>query len=548
MTSSTRSSRLGVAVDEDRSRGPVLTFVLGDRAGPSGASRGRRDRCAIPLGADPSPTCRRGETWWPPASRDRRAARPRSMVTGGLPPANGDGAGSDRDSGVAGPRRHRAPRTGWRFIPRIDRSGPVPHRLVRTARCAIRPFGERCRYRIHVASPACVVGPSAHSFRGPRSWRAGWRCGSRGAATAGCPVVSVSRAPSGGRRGERPPLAPAALEDALPSGPPPRAARLRVRLDRGARRTATRKFARDPRGARGAGDVALLLVELRARTGQRRRAREDPGRKNGTSNRRARPTTLVSRARSADGPVAPSEDDERGRRPAKGRSRPGARRPRPGYASPRPVRPACRARRDPGQRRARRRGEEPEIVASASQRRGDQDPVGEAGRTVGDRPLAGRCSSPFPRVRIGERSASERKRARPGIAGPARPGWLPGDGGAAGAPLGRATSRRVGSPRDAAHTRRPAGRRCHRPARPAAYRGRASPRRRSETWVVRCVDTIPAREPASGRCEPDHRSRSGPAADRTGPFACRGATPFAGFTSTKAAATIATCRSTWGSR
>ena len=385
MTSSTRSSRLGVAVDEDRSRGPVLTFVLGDRAGPSGASRGRRDRCAIPLGADPSPTCRRGGTWWPPASRDRRAARPRSMVTGGLPPANGDGAGSDRDSGVAGPRRHRAPRTGWRFIPRIDRSGPVPHRLVRTARCAIRPFGERCRYRIHVASPACVVGPSAHSFRGPRSWRAGWRCGSRGAATAGCPVVSVSRAPSGGRRGERPPLAPAALEDALPSGPPPRAAHLRVRLDRGARRGATRKFARDPRGARGAGDVALLLVELRARTGQRRRAREDPGRKNGTSNRRARPTTLVSRARSADGPVAPSEDDERGRRPAKGRSRPGARRPRPGYASPRPVRPACRARRDPGRRRARRRGEEPEIVASASQRRGDQDPVGEAGRTVGDR-------------------------------------------------------------------------------------------------------------------------------------------------------------------
>jgi hypothetical protein len=233
VTCSSRSSRLGVAVDEERTRGPVFSVVLGDRAGPPGASRGRRDRCAIPS--------RRGSSPDLPAGREMVAGGVSGPSGGpaavhrhlGAPPTNGDGAGSDRDTRVAGPRRRRAPRTACRFIPRTDRPVPVLRRLVRTVRCTIRPVGERCRYRIHVASPACIVGPSAHSFRGPRSWRAGWRCGSRGAATAGCPAVSVSRAPSGGPAGGTAAARAgrargrAAKRAITSSGPPPSSARSR---------------------------------------------------------------------------------------------------------------------------------------------------------------------------------------------------------------------------------------------------------------------------------------------------------------------------------
>jgi hypothetical protein len=241
----------------------------------------------------------------------------------------------------------------------------------------------------------------------------------------------------------------------------------------------------------------------------------------------------------------------RGRRPAKGRSRPGARRPRPGYASPGPVRPACRARPDPGRRRARRRGEEPEIVASASQRRGDQDPVGEAGRTVGDRDRGAarrevveavpECADLRElRERTEDGSPRHRRTSSAGVA--ARPRGS----------SGRAT-RASDQPPSRLATRRGARSPTSRPTMPPFGPPGGGSRRDTDARTLENVRRLLRRSDvrAGAREQPVRVGSRVPARARhrpDGTFRCRGAAPFAGFTSTKAAATIATCRPTWGSR
>jgi hypothetical protein len=299
VTCSSRSSRLGVAVDEERTRGPVFSVVLGDRAGPRARAEEDATAAPFPLGADPLPTCRRGGRWWQAASRDRRAARPRSTVTWG--PLRRTGTARGPTETPASPGRGGAALRGRRVGSSRGPIDPCPF-----SAASFAPCDARSALSGNVAGTGSTSLPLRASWGRRRIRSAALEAGGQGGDADRVALRPLAARPSrclghrpAGRRGERPPLAPAALEDALPSGPSPRAARLRVRLDRGARRTATRKFARAPRGARGAGDVALLLVELRVRIGERRRAREDPGRKIGTSNRRPRPTDLASRGRSA---------------------------------------------------------------------------------------------------------------------------------------------------------------------------------------------------------------------------------------------------------